>query len=123
MTAATQRRYATGRARQEELLDAAYELFAAAGFSGVSLRAIAAKAGVSHASLLRYYESKDDLLLALLARWEDANVAWIDAHADLPRPEALLGLARRNAATPGYLPLFAALTGEAVSRPTRGTRT
>lgn len=115
MTAATQRRYATGRARQEELLDAAYELFAAEGFSGVSLRAIAAKAGVSHASLLRYFESKDDLLLALLSRWEDANVAWIEMHADLPRPEALLGLARRNAATPGYLPLFAALTGEAVS--------
>jgi AcrR family transcriptional regulator len=115
VTAATQRRYATGRARQEELLDAAYELFAAAGFSGVSLRAIAAKAGVSHASLLRYFTCKDDLLLALLSRWEDANRAWFDAHTDLPRPEALLGLARRNAATPGYLPLFAALTGEAVS--------
>ena len=115
MTAATQRRYATGLARQEELLDAAYELFAAEGFSGVSLRAIAAKAGVSHASLLRYFKSKDDLLLALLSRWEDANSAWVDRHADLPRPEAILGLARRNAATPGYLPLFAALTGEATT--------
>jgi AcrR family transcriptional regulator len=115
VTAATQRRNATGLARQEEILDAAYELFGADGFSGVSLRAIAAKAGLSHAALLRYFKSKDDLLLALLSRWEDANVAWIEAHADLPRPEALLGLARRNAATPGYLPLFAALTGEAVS--------
>ncbi|THV33676.1 TetR/AcrR family transcriptional regulator [Glycomyces buryatensis] len=115
MTAATKRRYATGVARQEELLDAAYELFAAAGFSGVSLRAIAAKAGVSHAALLRYFTSKDDLLFALLNRWEAANFAWIEAHAELPRPEAMVGLARRNAATPGYVPLFAALTGEAVT--------
>ncbi|MFG3342268.1 TetR/AcrR family transcriptional regulator [Glycomyces sp. NPDC048151] len=115
MTAATQRRNATGLARQEEILDAAYALFGAEGFSGVSLRAIAAKAGLSHAALLRYFKSKDELLLALLSRWEDANLAWFDAHADLPRPEVLLGLARRNAATPGYVPLFAALTGEAVS--------
>jgi len=109
------RRYAPGLARREELVDAARDLFAAEGFGGVSLRAIAARAGLSHASLLRYFASKDDLLLALLSRWEDANMAWFQEHADLPPATTIPALARRNAATPGYVALFAALAGEAAS--------
>jgi len=109
------RRYAPGLARREELLDAARDLFAAEGFGGVSLRGIAAKAGISHASLLRYFASKDELLLALLGRWEDANQDWYDAHADLPPQTAVPALARRNAETTGYVELFAALTGDAAS--------
>ncbi|MEU6249152.1 TetR/AcrR family transcriptional regulator [Glycomyces sp. NPDC047010] len=109
------RRYAPGLARREELLDAARDLFAAEGFGGVSLRGIAAKAGISHASLLRYFASKDDLLLALLTRWEDANQDWYGEHADLPPSEAVPALARRNAEVTGYVELFAALTGDAAS--------
>jgi AcrR family transcriptional regulator len=111
----TVRRYAPGLARREELLDAARDLFAAEGFGGVSLRGIAAKAGISHASLLRYFASKDDLLLALLTRWEDANRAWYDEHPDLPPEVSVPALARRNADVTGYVELFAALSGEAAS--------
>lgn len=107
------RRYAPGRARQEELLDAAYALFGEVGFSGVSLRDIAARAGISHASLLRYFSSKDALLLSLLDRWEQGNMDWVDANPELTAQQIVVSLARRNAEAPGYIELFSALAGEA----------
>ncbi|WGW11884.1 helix-turn-helix domain-containing protein [Saxibacter everestensis] len=109
------RRYAPGRARQNELLDAAYVLFSESGFAGVSLRDIAARTGISHASLLRYYSSKDELLLALLDRWEHANLRWAADHPQLTGDSIAIAFARRNAAMPGYVELFSALAGEATS--------
>lgn len=115
MTMTEPRRYAPGRARQEEILDAAHELFAASGFGGVSLRAIAARTGVSHAAVLRYYASKDDILIALLDRWEERNVEWMTALPEVDYVGSVVGMARRNAEIPGYLALYAALAGEASS--------
>lgn len=107
------RRYAPGRAREKELLDAAYALFAEVGFNGVSVRDIAARVGISHASVLRYYPSKDAILLALLDRWERANHDWADEHPELTYEELVVALAHRNASLPGYGELFSALAGEA----------
>jgi TetR/AcrR family transcriptional regulator, repressor for neighboring sulfatase len=47
------------------LLDAAVELFAAAGPDGVSLRAVAESAGVTHALVARYFGSKQGLVSAV----------------------------------------------------------
>lgn len=115
MAGAEQRRYAPGRARREQLLDVAHELFAANGFGAVSLRAIAARAGVSHASVLRYFASKDELLLALLDRWEAVNAAWADTRFTPGSGEWIVEVARRNAALDGYVSLFAGLTGSATA--------
>jgi AcrR family transcriptional regulator len=54
------------------ILDAAEKLFAARGFTAVSVRDIAAEAGVSHALVHRYLGSKQDVYRAMLVRNEDA---------------------------------------------------
>ncbi|MFF1574610.1 TetR/AcrR family transcriptional regulator [Leifsonia sp. NPDC058292] len=125
---ATPRRNARGIARREEILDAAGALFADVGFGGVSLRDIAARAGLSHPGLLRHFSSKDELLLALLDRYEVANEAWLEAVDAVGRlggsgedaklvagPQSLVRLAERNETLPGYVALFTALAGEATS--------
>ncbi len=54
------------------ILDAAEKLFAARGFTAVTVRDIAAEAGVSHALVHRYLGSKADVYRAMLVRNEDA---------------------------------------------------
>ena|SRR5690625_2336894 len=53
---------------RERILDAAMEVFAADGFDGASLNAIAAKAGFTKGAVYSNFDSKDDLFLALIDR-------------------------------------------------------
>lgn len=55
------------QARPRELLDAARELFVEKGFAAARAEDIAARAGVSKATLYLYFRSKEDLLKALIA--------------------------------------------------------
>src|SRR5947199_6684394 len=68
MSSAAPRRgtYAKGRERREAILAAANDLFAAQGFRGASLSAIAARVGLSEAGVLHHFPSKEHLLLELL---------------------------------------------------------
>jgi AcrR family transcriptional regulator len=65
------RAHATSRRRKEarprELLDAALALFVEKGFAGSRAEDIAARAGVSKATLYLYFASKEDLLKGLIA--------------------------------------------------------
>lgn len=54
------------------ILDAAEKLFSERGFTAVSVRDIAAEAGVSHALVHRYLGSKAEVYRAVLVRDEDA---------------------------------------------------
>ena len=54
--------------RKSELLDAATEYVLAHGLSDLSLRPLAQQLGISHASLLRHFSSKDELVMAVLER-------------------------------------------------------
>jgi len=51
---------------REEILRAARDLFAAAGFAATSMRAIAARAGVDPALVHHYFDSKADLFVSAL---------------------------------------------------------
>src|SRR6478752_3642480 len=64
------RSYAKGVARRQEILDRAIEVFADKGAEGTSLRAIAEKIGVSHAALLHYFGSREELLVEVLREGE-----------------------------------------------------
>ena len=75
---------ATGRGRgrrpgapdtRAAILDAARELFAAGGYSGTSVRAVAASAGVDAALVHHYFGTKEDLFLASLRLRVDPRVA------------------------------------------------
>jgi AcrR family transcriptional regulator len=62
------------RARREQqkeslrriILDAAAELFLEQGYEGFSMRGVAERIGYSATTIYRYYENKDDLLLAVV---------------------------------------------------------
>jgi AcrR family transcriptional regulator len=55
-------------ARQEEILDAATELFAERGYSDADTQALAEKLGVGKGTLYRHFSSKRDLFLAAVDR-------------------------------------------------------
>lgn len=57
------------------ILAAARELFAAHGFAGTSVRAVASAAGVDAALVHHYFGTKDDLFLAALELRVDPRVA------------------------------------------------
>lgn len=55
-------------ARREQILNAAYTVALRAGIDGVTVRAVAAEAGLSHGLLVFYFKRKDHLIAALLDR-------------------------------------------------------
>jgi AcrR family transcriptional regulator len=115
MTTMIGSRHARAAATRQRILSAAHDLFVTNGYRSTSLRDIAAAASVSHPGLLGHFASKDDLLAEVVAGLEAENEAVFSGIAAASEPGELVfaALAERNARTPGYLELFAALTGEA----------
>ena len=66
---------ATGR---DEILDAAGELFTTLGYSATSTRTIAESVGIRQASLYHYFNTKADILCALLSQTITPTLAFID---------------------------------------------
>lgn len=68
---------------RERILDAANRLFYSDGIRGVSVDAVAEKAGVTKRTLYYHYKSKDELVAAYLASRDQPNLAlfqsWYDA--------------------------------------------
>ena len=85
--------------KRERLQQAAFELFAERGFDNVTVDEVAEHAEVSKSTLFRYFETKEDLLLADSRAHRDALLAAFAARpADEPvlrsLREALQSLAR-----------------------------
>lgn len=64
--------YGVAAGTRERILDAVRDLLAAGGPSGVTLEAVAARAGVSKGGLLYHFGSKADLYVGLLERVRDS---------------------------------------------------
>lgn len=106
---------ARGRARREQLLEAALAAFAAQGYRGASLASIADQVGISLPGLLHHFPTKEDLLVRVLEYHEDRNLERIDAtFADSSLAESLLDLARHHEADPEFIRLFVVLAAESV---------
>jgi AcrR family transcriptional regulator len=60
-------RQARGIARQQQIVDAAFELFATRGYRSTSLARIAAALGITEQGVLHHFPHKDALLTAVLA--------------------------------------------------------
>jgi AcrR family transcriptional regulator len=69
-------------ATRQAILAAARELFAARGVDGVSVRDIAAAAGVNHALVHRYFGTKSDMVAAILASEAEAMSSMSRPSAD-----------------------------------------
>jgi AcrR family transcriptional regulator len=68
-----------GAARRQALIDAAVELWAATGWRGTGITAVAERAGITPAGLLHHFGTKEDFLLAVLAELDTRTLAYWDA--------------------------------------------
>lgn len=69
-------------ARPDEVLDAARDLFTKSGFAAARMEDIAAKAGISKATIYLYFANKEALLEALVKRAIVPNIRQVHAALD-----------------------------------------
>ena len=104
-----------GRARREQLLQAALTAFAARGYRGASLASIAGDVKISQPGLLHHFPSKEHLLVSALEYHEDRNTERIQAAiANASLADGLLDLARHHEANPEFIRLFVVIAAESV---------
>ena len=111
------RGYAKGRARREQIVTTAAEVYADVGYHGASLREIAKRAGISHVGLHYYFPSREALLAAVLERRDDEDTARLGPKEYSPAAAVrhLVDLADHNARHPGIVELYVRLAAEAFS--------
>src|SRR6476469_2572207 len=114
--------YRTGLRRREQIIDAATAVFAEYGYAGGSVRTIADRIGVSPASLLQHFGSKEGLLMAVLAEWDRHTVeASLTDVTGLDYFRRLPGVMATHLENRGLLELFSTIAAEA-SSPTHPAR-
>ncbi len=92
-------RRALAQKRQQQILQAAAQVFAEKGFNGATIRDIARAAGVSEGSIYLYFKNKQDLLVHLPRQFIQPPVEKLraaSAQAYAPSPEALLQFIVQN---------------------------
>lgn len=103
--------YRKGLERREQILRAALDVFSERGERGSSLKEIADRVGMSQAGVLHYFDSREDLLLAVLAERDALDT---EATADVMSPgEAVARTVGHNARQPGLVDLFVTLSAAA----------
>ena len=86
-------------ARKEEIIDACAALYETMGFRDITIRDIGAKTSFTRTSIYNYFQTKEEIFLALLQREHEA---WIADLEELVRQETALtpeGFADRMACT------------------------
>ncbi|QPZ37879.1 TetR/AcrR family transcriptional regulator [Paramicrobacterium chengjingii] len=106
--------YAKSAERRRSIVDAAFEVFASRGYRGGSLQDVADRVGLSQTSLLHYFPSKADLLVAVLNKRDaEADTGPIAEDGDFET--TLVEQARFNESVPGLIELYSVLCGESVT--------
>lgn len=81
--------------RRELLIRTAVDLFYKHGYHATGIDKILTTAGVSKPTLYRHFESKDELIVAALNRWDEDSREWLadgmKRHGNTPR-EQIIGL-------------------------------
>jgi AcrR family transcriptional regulator len=112
--------------RRDQILGAAMECFASAGFRGTTTREIASRVGLTEAALYRHFASKEALYSAIVARKIDAPdlASPLEAAAARGDDRAVFGglartLIERVEADPAFIRilLFTALEGHSLAEP------
>ena len=92
--------------RREEIVAACAALYAEKGFHDVTLKDVASRTSFSRPSIYNYFETKEEIFLALFEREYAAWNADLSALAAAPKPLAAEAFARALAATVARRPLL-----------------
>ncbi|ALE04540.1 hypothetical protein AL755_02420 (plasmid) [Arthrobacter sp. ERGS1:01] len=104
--------YPKGVAKREEILRTALEIFSQEGYRGTSLREVARACGLSLPGLMHYFNSKEELLAAILKKRDENDFA--TRYVEGEDPFAMLSaIMRHNAEVPGLVQLYATLSAAA----------
>jgi AcrR family transcriptional regulator len=106
------------RAKREQILKSAIEIFGSKGSTNGTLADIAEQVGITHAGVLHHFGSKQNLLLEVLTYRDESDVADI-AEKHIPDgPQLFLHLVRTafsNARRAGIVQVYTVLSAEAVT--------
>src|SRR3954471_22080610 len=89
-----------GLAQRERILRAATELFAARGYRGAWLEAVAQEVGITRQGVLHHFPSKVHLLLGVLDLRDHDDAARIEAQAVSRLTDGVLEAVRHNQQAP-----------------------
>lgn len=103
-----------GVERRREILDRAIEVFRQRGADGTSLRRIAESIGISHAALLHYFDSREQLLVAVYDHAAAKRAEEEAAHPVEPGSEEMIAAAIANVEVPGLVQLYSTLVAAAL---------
>lgn len=101
-----------GTAKREAILEAALEVFGEVGLHGSSLREIASRVGVSHQSLMHYFPTKNELLMAVLRRRDERLRRHFADEGGMSIAE-LISVAEVNVRIPDVIALYNMASAEA----------
>ncbi|MFI8412851.1 TetR/AcrR family transcriptional regulator [Paeniglutamicibacter gangotriensis] len=104
--------YAKGIAKRAEILDVALEVFATEGYRGTSLRKVASLCNLSLAGVMHYFDSKEDLLVQILRRRDDANTI---AGTTEEQEDAFAAALGRGPSEPGLVALYVTMAAAAAN--------
>lgn len=94
--------------RRQAILAVARQAIAESGFDGVTMADLARRAGLAKGTLYLYFQTKEEVFLALFVAALDQFVGRIEAETEPARLIACLTEAAED--TPLFLPLYARLT-------------
>ncbi|GAB3598097.1 TetR/AcrR family transcriptional regulator [Microbacterium tumbae] len=106
------------RAKREQILKAAVEIFGNKGSTNGTLADVAEQVGITHAGVLHHFGSKQKLLLEVLAYRDQADVQDLDKKHIPGGPELFLHLVRTafaNERRPGIVQAYTVLSSESVT--------
>ncbi|MGF6824243.1 AcrR family transcriptional regulator [Microbacterium sp. ZKA21] len=106
------------RAKREQILKAAVEIFGNKGSTNGTLADVAEQVGITHAGVLHHFGSKQKLLLEVLAYRDQADVQDLEQKHIPGGPELFLHLVRTafaNEKRPGIVQAYTVLSSESVT--------
>ena len=72
--------------RQKEIIDAAISIIAARGIQELTIKNLSKAIGISEPAIYRHYDSKMDILLGVLAFFEERNLSIFNQALSMPGP-------------------------------------
>ncbi|HWV49563.1 MAG TPA: TetR/AcrR family transcriptional regulator [Microbacterium sp.] len=106
------------RAKREQILKAAVEIFGNKGSTNGTLADVAEQVGITHAGVLHHFGSKQKLLLEVLAYRDQADVQDLESKRIPFGPELFMHLVKtafENEKRPGIVQAYTVLSAESVT--------